>query len=830
MLTAFPQVKSANADGDITGDYMLDELIVSFYDRSLFPGEEKQYDDEVTKVLKDGLLVVSDNVYVVRAEDLSRNPNAVINRFKNSKFIEYVEPNYTMQKEYTPNDPSYSTQALLLMILNAQAGWDIVKSNPNVVIAVIDSGVTATHPDMPRPLAGYSAVAGLSAHNDRDGHGTNVAGVIAAIGDNRVGIAGINWNATILPVKVDDASGTISVANVAKGILWAADNGARIINLSLGTASDSVTLRNAVDYAHASGCAIFAATGNDGKSTVYYPARYANVIGVGATSNGTTRAPTSSYGDGMDVMAFGAYYTTTASGGYANAAGTSFASPQVAALASLMLGVNPDLTNDQIYALIRQGTKTNGSYSFETGYGCIDIAKTLALVRDSTTPPPIDTVEPDPEPAPAPAPPHYASAPTITLFGSQDISLFVGESFVESGYKAADCFEVDITDDVEVVYAINSDVVGLYTISYSVTDGGGNTARVDRTVFVKEQEVASPEPNAPTITIIGSDLIILHLSSDTPYTEQGALAIDDSDGDISSKVVVEGSVNRNAAGTYTLTYKVVNSAGLEAVATREVRILAPNEVNLPRTPYNFTGQGKVDTVTIHKDVVVSASGWLDLKVTSIDNKAAITVCFIDTTIRDNPEHKPGDEIIYNNTFTAVGTTQLYIEEGKYEVRVTMAAGNGNCKYAISILTPEEIYLTFAEAEVPLALTIDTFIVSLEYKRDELLANQLPFTQNEMYECLVRNGYTLEQMIDFGFTVGELVAFGYQVDSELLPIGIGVSDTIFYEVQRGDSLWCIAQAHYGDGYRWIEIYEMNRDAIGSNPDLIYTGTVLVLSAE
>jgi len=364
-------------------EYVLDEIIIGFYPREYFPGKEKQYDNEVAKVLKDGLAIVDgkNNVYLVQSDDFLKNPNATLNRFKNSRFIEYVEPNYLATEDAVPNDTNYSSMILVLTLLNAQAGWDIISGASGPVIAVVDSGI-AQVPDLPPLLPGFSSVASLSPNYDKSGHGTGVAGTLGAVGNNKLGGVGINWNASIMPVKVDDANNTYTSANYAKGIIWAADNGADIISTSIGFDSDSVTTKNAIDYAYNKGCAIFAAAGNSGKVGICYPARYPNVMAVGASGNAAGRASASSYGPGMGVLANQSYNTTTSTGGYAVMAGTSFSTPQVAGLASLILGINPNLSNAQVYDLIQQGAKGNGVYlNDEIGYGFIHIANTLKLAQ-----------------------------------------------------------------------------------------------------------------------------------------------------------------------------------------------------------------------------------------------------------------------------------------------------------------------------------------------------------------------------------------------------------------------------------------------------------------
>ena len=539
------------------GEHILDEINIIFYPRSDFPGKEKQYDDAVAKVLKDGLSYIGESIdgepmYNVRSEDFLKNPNATLNKFKNNKYIKVVEPNYICVTEAAPNDPNYTSQKLTLTAINAINGWDIIRGG-GPVVAVVDSGVVQ-HPDLPPLLPGYSSVSGLSPNNDTVGHGTGVAGTIGAVGDNNLGGVGINWNANILPVKVDDASGTMSTANVAKGIIWAADNGAKIINLSLGSSSSSVTMENAINYAYTKGCAIFAATGNDGKNGISYPARYANVVAVGGTSAGSTRAAVSNYGTGMGVMAITSYSTLTPSGGFSTLSGTSFSCPQAVGLASLVWALNPSLTNDQVVDLIYRGAKGGGSYvNDEIGYGCINIANTLTLTQATL--------------ASAPAVPVDKTAPVLTMTGSQTMTISQGTAYTEPGYKAVDDVDGDITSKVTVTGTVNVNTPGTYTLTYTVSDAAGNKNTATRTITV-----TAVDKTAPVITLTGGASV--QINQGTAYTEPGYTATDNIDGNITSKVTVTGTVNVNTAGTYTLTYTVSDAAGNAATATRTITVAA----------------------------------------------------------------------------------------------------------------------------------------------------------------------------------------------------------------------------------------------------------------
>ena len=664
----------------LIGARVLDQILVKFKDPVQVPGKEKQLQHEIEKFEKIGF-VEGLGVYVVRIGELEKNPNAVLNRLKNNKYIKYVEPNYSVECGYTPNDPAYVNQRAIFDIINALAGWDITKGEGSPIIAVIDTGVIATHPDMPKLLGGYAAVSGLSPNNDTVKHGTSVAGVIGAIGDNKVGVSGINWNARIMSVKVDDASGAMTTASVAKGIMWAADNGAKIINLSLGQTTDSTTLKSAIDYAYNKGCAIFAATGNNSTNSIHYPARYSNVMAVGSTlSNGTARTSTSNYGTGIDIVAVGVtYYTTAATGGYGSATGTSFASPQAAGLASLIWALNPSLTNAQVYDLIRQNTKPlGGGFNLETGYGLIDIGKTLAAVA-GTGPGPVVTPPPPPKPN-----------PTITLHGFAEVTYAAGATYKEDGYTARDCDGKDITGRVTTSNNIDKWVAGLYTVSYTVTDDYGGMAAATRTVRIVPAP-DPPPPEIPTITANGSGVIILHLGG-TPYMEQGARAIDYDGENISNTVEIIGEPDTARAGTYSVTYRVAGKSGEAATATRTIRVIAPSE-NMGRKPYSFSSQAKQGAVITHTNIVAGQSGWMDLKVTSLDKNMTIVVELIDSASKS---------VLIKDAFSAAGMKQYQVDDSRYELKVTIDKANGNSKYDISLLMPEISTVSFAEEEVPLA--------------------------------------------------------------------------------------------------------------------------------
>lgn len=598
-------------------DYEPNVIIIKFKDPAQFPGKEKQYNDAVSKVLATGFEEIGERTYLVQTEELTRDPRGVLNRFKNNRYIEYVEPNFTGTVELAPTDPLYATRGFVFSRnINAEAGWDVATSS-NVKIGIVDTGYSGSD-DLPA-ASGYSIYNKNTSLTDLNGHGTQVAGVLGAVGENGIKSAGVVWNADILPVKISESS-TVTVANVSQGIRYAADHGAQIINLSLSFPSDSTTLRSAVDYAYNRGCLLVAATGNDGAAKVSYPAAYDNVLGVGGTSNGTFKTDMANYGNGLDVLASWTWYTTTAQGGVYASGGTSIAAPQVSGLTALAWELAPQLTNAQLMQLIRGNTnRADGVWDAQTGYGTIDMGKALAAARALGGSEPAETPEPSSSPSPSPS--------------------------------------VEPTPEPEDVTA-------------------------------PAPEPPEDEPVPPTITQIGSNPIILHVDG-TPYTEQGAEAYDEEDGDLSAFITTEGEVDTTRAGTYEVTYSVTNSAGLSASVTREVRVLAPKQT-VSRTPYSFSGQGKSGASKSHY-AEVEVPGEMELTVSGL-NKMTLAV-----TVTDGS----GSEV-FRETFTGNASRTFQVSEGSCRIETEIVSSKGKGSYTLSLLAPEVTEISYEEEEVPLA--------------------------------------------------------------------------------------------------------------------------------
>ena len=309
-----------------------------------------------------------------------------------------AEPNYYVYADDTiPSDPGFGSQYGLINI-RAPQGWDLSTGATWVTIAVLDSGVDLSHPDLAyKTLPGYDFVNNDDIPQDDYGHGTHVAGIAAAASNNGAGITGVSWGANIMPLKVLNSSGGGTYANVAAGIVWATDHGAQVINMSLGGSYPSSVLEDAVNYAYTRGMVQVAAAGNSGSGTVLYPARYAPVIAVAATDNFNSHAGFSNYGPEVDLAAPGvSIYSLYPGGGYGYRSGTSMAAPFVSGLAAILIGLPGNYDAGYVEGQMESAALDLGAAGWDVYYGAgliqMDAALQLAIPPTPTpTATPIST-------------------------------------------------------------------------------------------------------------------------------------------------------------------------------------------------------------------------------------------------------------------------------------------------------------------------------------------------------------------------------------------------------------------------------------------------------
>jgi subtilisin family serine protease len=276
--------------------------------------------------------------------------------------------------------------------IDAPEAWEITTGVTETMIAVIDTGVDYNHEDLDdgrvRTDIDQDYVNDDDDAMDDHSHGTHVAGTIAAETNNGVGVAGVMWQAQILPLKVLGSRGSGSADDVAAAIRYAADQEADVINMSLGSRSCSQTIADAVNYAYDKGVVIVAAAGNSG-SSIGYPAKHAPVIAVGATDHNDHKAYFSNYGDELDVVAPGvSIFSTVPNNGYDAFSGTSMASPHVAGVVGLLLSQRSDLSNGQVREILRQSADDLGQGGFDTYYGYGRVNAHQALQAETPEEPP----------------------------------------------------------------------------------------------------------------------------------------------------------------------------------------------------------------------------------------------------------------------------------------------------------------------------------------------------------------------------------------------------------------------------------------------------------
>ena len=332
------------------------------------------------------LVTYPDGTSLVEAASAAARP-AAINRLNAFRGVIYVEPDGPVQvQDVTVNDPAVAQQWALNspnnVDIDAPQAWSITTGNPNTIVAVIDSGIDLNHPEFagriwtnpdanapndatPGDVHGWNFITNTPDVQDDNGHGTHVAGIIAATGNNAAGVAGVNWQAQIMPLKFIAANGAGAVSDAIRAVDYAVDHGAKVINASWGGGSHVQALTDAIAYAGAHNVVFVTAAGNEGKNNAQvksYPAddRLSNTLCVAAIDQTGKLARFSNFGNTtVDLAAPGVNILSTYLGGYATETGTSMASPYVAGVVSLVAGHSSRLHRRATRATDRQHGKND---------------------------------------------------------------------------------------------------------------------------------------------------------------------------------------------------------------------------------------------------------------------------------------------------------------------------------------------------------------------------------------------------------------------------------------------------------------------------------------
>lgn len=345
-------------------------------------GLSQKYNQQVNL---NSIFSINDRIYIVEGD---RETLQELKRSPLKQDTEYIEANYLYHALEVPNDPEYSKQWNFRNI-NVEQAWDETKGD-GITVAVIDTGVSKV-PDLKLTnfVKGYDFVNNKDDASDDNGHGTHVAGTIAQSTNNGYGVAGIAYQANIMPLKVLSGSGGGTIADIAEAIKFAADNDADVINLSLGGGGASNMIEEAIKYAHSKGVVIIAAAGNEGRNSSSYPARYPDVMSVSATDAAGDKASYSNFGAGVDISAPGGSETgkiiqntvdpSSGESVFVGFQGTSMAAPHVAGVAALVRATGVEDPTEVVNILKQSSRRVQEDHLNHFGSGHLDAGAAVKL-------------------------------------------------------------------------------------------------------------------------------------------------------------------------------------------------------------------------------------------------------------------------------------------------------------------------------------------------------------------------------------------------------------------------------------------------------------------
>lgn len=394
---------------------------------------------------------------------------------------------------FVPNDPKYSS-AWHLPKIGTPSAWDI-SQGAGVTVAILDSGVDPTHPDLVAQMVpGWNSVDSSTNTADIFGHGTKVAGTVAAATHNSIGVAGVAGMASLMPIRVSNRSdGYAYWSDIARGLTWAADHGALVANISY-SASGSSTIKNAAQYLRNKGGLTVVAAGNDGNNPGF--AENTAVISVAATQSNDTRASWSNFGDYVDISAPGVGIWTTQNGGtYGAPSGTSFASPVTAGVVALIMSANPTLSPDDVEQILTGSADDLGTAGWDQYYGEGRVNATRAVqmalsAQPADSQPPTATVT-SPSAGSTVKDTVTVAVNALDNVGVARVDLYAGSTLVGSDLTVPYGFAWDTTTVSD----------GSVTLSARAYDSAGNLGQ-SAGVTVKVSNAAAPvDTTAPTVQI-----------------------------------------------------------------------------------------------------------------------------------------------------------------------------------------------------------------------------------------------------------------------------------------------------------------------------------------
>jgi subtilisin family serine protease len=365
--------------------------------------------------------------------------------------------------------------------------------DPGIIIAIADTGVDGTHPDLlPNLVPGWNVVDRNSNSADVHGHGTQVAGAAAAAGNNLIGVAGVAWRCRIMPIRVSGLDGMAYDSDIATGITWAADRGARVVNVSYDVTGSS-TVSSAARYMNGKGGVVTISAGN--YSTFDNIPDDPAIITVGATDPSDLKYSWSDYGTDIDVVAPGCVVTTYRGGTYGSACGTSFSAPVTAGIAALILSVKPTLSASQVTGILRSSADDLGATGWDTtfGSGRVNAYRALNAAAGATTDTQLPVVS------------FITPAAGTTLSGTVPVQISATDNAGVTSI-AVTANGILIGSSATFNWSTAAHANGAYTLTAVARDAAGNSSTTSRSVTVSNLADTTPPTVAITSPAAGASI------------------------------------------------------------------------------------------------------------------------------------------------------------------------------------------------------------------------------------------------------------------------------------------------------------------------------------
>jgi thermitase len=485
----------------------------------------------------------------------------VVRWLRNRRDVEFAEPDWILPPANTvPNDPQFPNQWHLSKIA-APAAWDSVIGSPAVVIAILDTGCDPNHPDLaPKYVPGWNFYDNNSDWSDVYGHGTAVAGCAAAVTNNAQGVAGVAWDCRIMPIRISDPNGYANLSTITSALVWAADQGARVANISYRV-SEYSSLQSAAQYFVGKGGVVTVSAGN--QATFISDPDNPYVLTVGATTSSDTLASFSNTGNIVDMVAPGSNITTTQrGGGYATWSGTSFSAPITAGVAALVIAAQPGLSGRQVMQVLIESCDDLGATGWDStyGWGRLNAQKAVAralsgIITGDTTPPSVQFA--------SPAAGATVSDTVLVSVNATDNVAVDSVAISLNGVTVANLTKAPYTWSWNTTNYAN----GAYNLTAVATDTSGNQAA--QTITVNVYNV--PDTTPPSISIVSpvsgsvvsGSVNVQVLASDNKAVTKVELYVNGKR--VASSTTPPFSMTWNTRGlkaaTYTLQCKAYDAAG-----------------------------------------------------------------------------------------------------------------------------------------------------------------------------------------------------------------------------------------------------------------------------